>query len=132
MPLVNEFEQTFNCRLPVTESVFLDEISSEIKGKLSNYLRSFEFNSLIGLQFILDNLKSVLLSLALINKTITVDDAARLSRLEQEFQIEKWGNVEWSHSLDLELLRSRVSSGLLFFILNNEFYRQIDKQIETN
>lgn len=125
-PLIEDFESTYNCRLPVTDGVYLDEIPAETLNAVRNYLGAFELPSLFGLQFVLDNLKSVVLTLALANKTITVEEAVKLSRLEQEFQIEKWGNVEWAHDLDLMQLRSRVSSGLIFFLLNNELHRQAD------
>ena len=131
-PLVHQFESTFQCQLPVTETVFLDEIPIETKNKVKHYLNSFDPHSLFGLQFILDNLKSLVLSLALINKTITVDESVRLSRLEQEFQIQKWGQVEWAHDLDLNLLRSRVSAGLMHFILNNEFEFHQQTNSKTN
>lgn len=126
--MILDFEQTFNCRLPTTESVFSEQIPKETKEKIKNYLNSFELSSLYGLQFVLDNLKSIVLTLALINKKITVEEAVKLSRLEQEYQIKHWGNVEWAHDLDLMLTRSRVSSGLIFFLLNNECHRQFDNQ----
>lgn len=110
----------------MTDSVFLDEIPGETIDAIRNYLGAFELNALFGLQFVLDNLKSVVLTLALANKTLTVEEAVKLSRLELEFQIEKWGNVEWAHDLDLMQLQSRVSSGLIFFLLNNELHRQDD------
>lgn len=125
-PLIADFERTYNCRLPVTDSVFLDEIPSQTTDAIRNYLGAFELSSLFGLQFVLDNLKSVVLTLALANKTLTVEEAVKLSRLELEFQIEKWGNVEWAHDLDLMQLQSRVSSGLIFFLLNNELHRLND------
>ena len=108
--------------------MFLDEIPPETNDAVRNYLNAFELSSLFGLKFVLDNLKSVVLTLALANKTITVEEAVKLSRLEQEFQIEKWGNVEWAHDLDLMQLRSRVSSGLIFFLLNNELHWQADSR----
>ena len=36
------------------------------------------------------------------------------------FQIEKWGNVEWHHDVDLMELRARISSATLFIHLNSE------------
>lgn len=125
-PLVVDFQRTYNCRLPVTNSVFLEDIPAETQTAIRNYLGAFEMNALFGLQFVLDNLKSVVLTLALANKSITIEEAVKLSRLEQEFQIEKWGNVEWAHDLDLMQLQARVSSGLIFFLLNNELHWQAD------
>lgn len=120
--MVKWFEEAFECKLPVTTSVFLDDIPENTKNNLKRYLNSFEFRQLLGLQFIYDNLKSIVITLALASKNLTVDEAVRLSRLEQEFQIEKWGNVEWAHDVDLNLQRSRVSSGLIYFILSNQVH----------
>ena len=40
-----------------------------------------------GLEFVITQLKSVVLSLALIDRHLTVEEAVLLSRLEEEYQV---------------------------------------------
>jgi ATP synthase F1 complex assembly factor 2 len=45
-------------------------------------------------------LQSLITSVALLKRHITAKDAMDLSRLEEEFQIGRWGLVEGGHDLD--------------------------------
>lgn len=54
--------------------------------------------------------KSVLISLALLNGKINVEQAIEASRLEVMHQIEKWGEVEDAHDVDLEDTRRVLGS----------------------
>jgi ATP synthase F1 complex assembly factor 2 len=119
-PVLEWFERTFHGSLPTTDGVFLDDVSAQTKRSVERYLSSHNQSSLFGFQFVIDNLKSITLSLALVHKQLSVSEAVTLSRLEQEFQIARWGSVEWAHDTDLMLLRSRTSAGLIFFLLNQE------------
>ena len=87
------------------------------------YLNSFDLTSLIAINFISENLKSVILALALINrKIIDVETACDLSLLETQFQTEKWGNVEWYHDFEQVNIKTRVSAALVFLYFNSNFY----------
>lgn len=68
----------------------------------------------------MENLKSLILASALIDRHIEVEYSVQMSRLEQEFQVLKWGGVEWYHDIELMALRTRVAAALLFVHLNCE------------
>ncbi|RWS04473.1 ATP synthase mitochondrial F1 complex assembly factor 2-like protein, partial [Dinothrombium tinctorium] len=119
-PLIKWFQTRFECEVSVTEEMISPTTNPLTTTMISRYLLSYNFSTLTGILFIVENLKSLILSLALFNRQITVEEAVNLSRLEIEFQITKWGNVEWAHDLELMMVRSRVASGLLFALLNTE------------
>jgi hypothetical protein len=49
---------------------------------------------------------------------LTTSQALRLNRLELDFQIKHWGNVEWSHDIEHYDTMSRFACGMMFFSLN--------------
>jgi ATP synthase F1 complex assembly factor 2 len=90
---------------------------------LERYLNSFDLNSLIAINFICENFKSVILSLALINRKINdIEGACDLALLETHFQTNKWGKVEWHHDFEEVEIKSRVSAALVFIYFNSNFY----------
>uniref|UniRef100_A0A9L0SII8 ATP synthase mitochondrial F1 complex assembly factor 2 n=1 Tax=Equus caballus TaxID=9796 RepID=A0A9L0SII8_HORSE len=73
-----------------------------------------------GIEFVVTQLKSMVLTLGLIDLRLTVEQAVLLSRLEEEYQIQKWGNIEWAHDYELQELRARTAAGALFVHLCSE------------
>lgn len=65
-------------------------------------------------------LKSMVLTLGLIDLYLTVERAVLLSRLEEEYQMQKWGSIEWAHDYELRELRARTAAGALFVHLCSE------------
>jgi ATP synthase F1 complex assembly factor 2 len=66
-------------------------------------------------------LQSLITALALFKRHITASDAMELSRVEEEFQIDRWGLVEGGHDLDRVNCRVRVSSAsFLLWLLQNK------------
>ncbi|XP_062999322.1 ATP synthase mitochondrial F1 complex assembly factor 2 isoform X2 [Elgaria multicarinata webbii] len=57
---------------------------------------------------------------ALLDKHLTVEQAVLLSRLEEEYQIQHWGNVEWAHDYDMYEIRARTAAAALFVHLCTE------------
>lgn len=126
-PIIKWFEQRFQCKIPTTNSVELSQISMDTKQTIQRHLNSFNDWSLLGVQFATQNLKSLILTLALTQKQITVDDAVSLSRIEEEFQAGKWGSIEWHHEVDSQILRTRVAAAMIFYFLNSEFVKSVKK-----
>lgn len=78
--------------------------------------RIFHF---LGLVFAAESLKSLILALACIDRKLMSDQAVRLSRLEEDFQIKHWGRVEWAHDIAQHDLQARVAAAILFIHLNS-------------
>lgn len=81
---------------------------------ISNYLNSYDLEALHGFTYAVDTLKSIILTFALIKQHISVEKAVLLSRLEEEYQMEHWGRVEWAHDLSQQELQARLAAATLF------------------
>ena len=128
-PVVSWFNDTYNSDIESSLTMMPPDIKPEVKDTLSRTLRGYNYHALTGFSFGVEALKSIILMLALVNKAVTVEGAVSLSRLELEFQIAKWGNVEWSHDLDLHDTRSRVAAAAIFVHLTSNIseVRTLDK-----
>ena len=67
-----------------------------------------------GFTFGVDAVKSLVLMAAVVDKKLTVEQAVNMSRLELNFQTEKWGNVEWAHDLELHDTSARLAAAAMF------------------
>lgn len=98
-------------------------LDNTISDTLERYLNSFNLNSLIAFNYICENLKSVILSLALVNQQIdTVEYACDLALLETQFQQRRWGKVDWFHSFEEAEIKTRIGAALVFFYFNSNSY----------
>ena len=86
---------------------------------ISKYLISYNFAALNGFMFAVDNLKSVILAFACVDRYISVEKAVLLSRLEEEFQLGYWGRVEWGHDLHQQEQQARLAAAILFIHCNS-------------
>ena len=95
---------------------------------------SFDLNALIAFNYMCECLKSVILSVALLERRLSsVEEACALAMLEQSHQYDQWGKVEWYHDVNEQEMRSRVSAALLFIYLSNSAkYFQAHNKIEKN
>lgn len=85
---------------------------------LTKHLLSYDLTSMHGFVFAVDVLKSIVLAFACIDRYLTVEQAVRLSRLEEEFQINHWGRVEWAHDLTQQDHQARLAAAVLFIHFN--------------
>ena len=83
---------------------------------------------ILGLQQSVECLKSLSLALALCESEIDVERAVYLSRLEQAYQIETWGSVEWSHDIEVQETQARVAAATIFIHLCHDFSSTQSKQ----
>uniref|UniRef100_A0A8C5PWW4 ATP synthase mitochondrial F1 complex assembly factor 2 n=1 Tax=Leptobrachium leishanense TaxID=445787 RepID=A0A8C5PWW4_9ANUR len=101
-------------------SILGPNIPKETKEVFMRHLASYNSWAMLGIEFIVSQLKSLILSMGLVDRSLTVEKAVFLSRLEEEFQIRHWGNVEWAHEYDLQDLSARTAAGVLFVHLCSE------------
>ncbi|MGH0116987.1 UNVERIFIED_CONTAM: hypothetical protein FKN15_024932 [Acipenser sinensis] len=119
-PVMDWIEKRYNVMIGSSSNIMGPTIPEETKDTFRQHLASFNFWALTGLEYVITQLKSVILSFGLIDRHLIVEKAVQLSRLEEEFQIHHWGNVEWAHEYDLQELRSRTAAGVLFVHLSSE------------
>ncbi|KAG8433347.1 hypothetical protein GDO86_017578 [Hymenochirus boettgeri] len=119
-PVIGWAEKRYNVVIGSSTSIAGPKIPKETKDVFSRHLASYNSWGLLGIEFIISQLKSLVLCMGLIDRYLTVENAVLLSRLEEEYQIQRWGNVEWAHDYDLQELRSRTAAGTLFVHLCSE------------
>lgn len=119
-PVLHWIENRYNVTIGSSSSIMGPEIPEATKDTFRQHLKSYNFWSLTGLEFVITQLKSVVLSLGMIDRHLSVEKAVLLSRLEEEYQIRQWGNVEWAHDYDMYELRARTAAGALFVQLSSE------------
>ncbi|KAL7869023.1 hypothetical protein AOLI_G00130110 [Acnodon oligacanthus] len=119
-PVLDWIEKRYNVVIGSSFSIMGPQIPEETKETFRQHLGSYNVWSLIGLEYVINQLKSVVLSFGLIDRHLTVEQAVLLARLEEEYQIQRWGNVEWAHDYDMYELRARTAAGALFVYLSSE------------
>ncbi|KAM8960362.1 ATP synthase mitochondrial F1 complex assembly factor 2 [Pelodytes ibericus] len=119
-PVIEWAEKRYNVMIGSSTSILGPSIPKETKEVFGRHLASYNTWALLGIEFIVSQLKSLILSMGLLDRSLTVEKAVLLSRLEEEYQIHHWGNVEWAHEYDLHELSARTAAGLLFVHLCSE------------
>lgn len=102
-PLVDWFNAVFvDARLKINRGGDDDSlIGNSSSESFNHYLKSdFTLSTLIAFNYMIECLKSVILSVALLEKRLeSVDQCVRLTLLEQSHQWQNWGKVEWYHDI---------------------------------
>ncbi|CAL8283795.1 unnamed protein product [Merluccius merluccius] len=119
-PVLHWIENRYNVVIGSSYNILGPEIPEATQDTFRQHLNSYNFWSLTGLEYVITQLKSVVFALGLIDRHLTVEEAVLLSRLEEEYQIQHWGNVEWAHDYDMYELRARTAAGALFVQLSSE------------
>lgn len=119
-PVMDWIEKRYDVVIGSSANIMGPQIPEKTKETFRQHLSSYNFWGLTGLEYVITQLKSVILALGMIDRHLTVEEAVLLSRLEEEYQIQRWGNVEWAHDYDMFELRARTAAGALFVHLSSE------------
>ncbi|XP_065315841.1 ATP synthase mitochondrial F1 complex assembly factor 2-like [Gordionus sp. m RMFG-2023] len=119
-PLIDWFEKRFNVKVNSTVTLLNPITDSNSKERLTRHLFSHSFEVLTGYKYSCEASRSLIITCALMEGTIDSEKAANLALLEQNFQIQKWGNVEWSHDIHECDVISRLASSYIFCHFNQE------------
>uniref|UniRef100_UPI0037E904FC ATP synthase mitochondrial F1 complex assembly factor 2 n=1 Tax=Semicossyphus pulcher TaxID=241346 RepID=UPI0037E904FC len=119
-PVLHWIENRYDVTIGSSSSILGPDIPESTKDTFRQHLNSYNFWSLTGLEYVITQLKSVVLAMGIIDRHLSVEQAVLLSRLEEEYQIRRWGNVEWAHDYDMYELRARTAAGALFVHLSSE------------
>ncbi|KAF2894008.1 hypothetical protein ILUMI_12161 [Ignelater luminosus] len=128
-PVLDWFCNRFQVKVQKSREMCTPAISDEVKATISKHLLSYNFACIHGYVFGVDTLKSVILTLACAERFLTPEKAALLSRLEEEFQLGKWGRVEWAHDLNQQDLQARLSATVLFIHFNSSSWLTKQKSL---
>ncbi|XP_071964002.1 ATP synthase mitochondrial F1 complex assembly factor 2-like [Antedon mediterranea] len=126
-PLLDWFNSRYETDITSTQSIMPPAVPDETRAKLKQHLLTHNEWALFGYESAVQSLKSIVVAFALMDRHIHVERAMALSRLEEEFQISKWGEVEWGHRIDHMDLQARVAAATLFVHLVTETTHKIKK-----
>ncbi|TPP58410.1 ATP synthase mitochondrial F1 complex assembly factor [Fasciola gigantica] len=106
-------------------------MSEEDRNVINRHFLTYNRWGLIGLQYCVENLKSVFLTLAMVDGFCSSVRAVELSQLELLFQVGRWGEVLSHHDVQTVELNSRVSAGLLFVLISHQ-QREVRNKMGLN
>jgi len=119
-PVQRWFEARFKTELRVAMGFSLPHVPDETIAAVGRYLNSYDRGCLLALEQMCLAMKSIMLSLMVIERKIGVEEALRLSRLENEYQKDIWGTVEYHHTVEEMDLTAKIASQALFIQFSTE------------
>ncbi|XP_072794644.1 ATP synthase mitochondrial F1 complex assembly factor 2 isoform X2 [Vicugna pacos] len=119
-PVAEWAERRYSVEIGSSTSILGPSIPARTREVLASHLASYSMWALQGIEFVVTQLKSIVLTLGLLDRHLTVEQAVLLSRLEEEYQIQRWGSIEWAHDYERQELRARTAAGTLFVHLCSE------------
>lgn len=119
-PVIEWFNKRYDTELVKTVDISPPVYPANAKMQIAGYLKSYNLETLHGIQFAVETVKSVILALACIDRFISPEKAVLLSRLEEEYQLGHWGRVEWAHDLSQQDLQARLAAAV-FYVHCNTF-----------
>jgi len=131
-PVITWFNHRYEVHIePTLDLLSLPAVSDQDISTLEKHLLSYDWNAIQGISFGVDAIKSLILTLAVIDRRLTVSQAVKLSRLELECQTEKWGSVEWAHDLEMHDTTARLAAANLFVYYNTVINTKREKNIQA-
>jgi len=130
-PVQEWFENRFEVKVEPAKGFRLPTVTDDTFEKLEKYFNTFDVGTLIVIEKMLLALKSVMLTAMVIERKIDVREAVRLSRLENEYQKETWGTVEYHHTVEEHDLNAKVAAQALWIRFTVEDIDADPKPVST-
>lgn len=112
-PIIAWFNERFGADVEKVCDISQPVISARTKMSISKHLMSYDDSTMHAFYYAVETVKSVILTLACVDKHISVERAVALSRLEEEYQLKFWGRVEWAHDLCQQDTQARLAASVL-------------------
>uniref|UniRef100_A0A182Y941 Uncharacterized protein n=1 Tax=Anopheles stephensi TaxID=30069 RepID=A0A182Y941_ANOST len=125
-PIVEWCNKRYEINLASTDSLVVPTFEPGMAMNLSRYFSSYNTAALHGFVFAVDTIKSIILTMACVDRYIPIEKAVQLARLEEEFQQGHWGKVEWAHDIQRLDSQARLASAVLYIYFNtsNAFVKE--------
>lgn len=117
-PMIQWFNERFLVEMKKNRDIYTPVVSGEIRMRIAKHLMSYDEPCLHAFVYAVDVLKSVILACACIDRFVSVERAVFLSRLEEEYQCEQFGRVEWCHDMSQQDSQARLAAAVLFIHLH--------------
>ncbi|KAI9570417.1 hypothetical protein HD554DRAFT_2081875 [Boletus coccyginus] len=109
-PLLDWARKTFDIEIHVHRSVLFHSQPEQTRQILNDVLAQMDPWEMAAMERATYVTKSFLISLALIKRHLTAEQAALAAQVEVASQIERWGEVEDSHDVDYHDVRRQLGS----------------------
>ncbi|KAI0350069.1 ATP12-domain-containing protein [Trametes cingulata] len=109
-PVLDWARETFGVELKVSDSLFVPTQPPDTLKKFEEILNNFSAWEMAAMERATYTSKSFLIALALIMRSLDVDQAAQAAHVEVNSQIERWGEVEDTHDVDYHDMRRQLGS----------------------
>ncbi|MBW0476805.1 hypothetical protein O181_016520 [Austropuccinia psidii MF-1] len=110
-PLINWIKDTYGVEIEThRDSIFFSKQPESTKTKLKAVVEGFDPLKLAAFERAVHTTKSFVISLALIEGRLTIEEASDASRVEVLSQILRWGEVEDTHDVDYQEIRMKLGS----------------------
>lgn len=90
-PILTWLQERFDCTVEVTEGVMPVTQPEEMLAAMRQELSSFDAYTMAGFSVLTQTLGSLFLAMSVANNLRTSEEAFALSRIDEDFQTEKWG-----------------------------------------
>ena len=93
IPLLEWINKTYNVKVSVFDSLFNTRQPQETEDKLRKVIEQYDVYQLAAFERAVLTSKSFVLSLALVEGKLSVEEAVQCAQVEVQSQIDRWGQV---------------------------------------
>ncbi|KAF9427449.1 ATP synthase complex assembly protein atp12 [Entomortierella beljakovae] len=112
-PILKWVKEKYGLDIKVSHGITYVQQDDEVKEKLKEIVSNMTDIELSAFERATLTAKSFLIGLAVVKRHLSVEDAWLAAQLEVLDQIERWGEVEDSHDVDREFIKSQLASARL-------------------
>nr|CAG8492702.1 14806_t:CDS:2 [Entrophospora candida] len=115
-PLINWIQSTYNIEIKSTYSIIGIKQPIQSKEKLHSIINKFDGLKLAALERATIISKSFIIGLGLVERKLSVEEAAKAARIETISQTMRWGQLENAHDIDNEDIKRQLGSAVCTLI----------------
>ncbi|KAF9897095.1 ATP synthase complex assembly protein atp12 [Lobosporangium transversale] len=112
-PILKWVKDEYGLDIRVSQGITYVQQTDEVKQKLRDIVNSMNDIDLSAFERATLTAKSFLIGLAVVKRHLSVEKAWKAAQLEVLDQIDRWGEVEDSHDVDREFVKSQLASARL-------------------
>lgn len=117
-PLLRWVESEFGFKPVVYSSFFGGKQEDGLVTAVESLLKKIDDCELAAIDAIAASAHSLIIAIAMVHRKLEIEEAIELIRLEEDFQVDRWGLVEGGHDVDIADLRVQISSPVVFLGLS--------------
>ncbi|XP_020232491.1 ATP synthase mitochondrial F1 complex assembly factor 2 [Cajanus cajan] len=117
-PLLRWVESEFGFKPVIYSSFFGGNQEDGLVMAIENLLKKTDDCELAAIDAIAASAHSLIIAIGMVQGKLQIEEAIELIRLEEDFQVDRWGLVEGGHDVDIADLRVQISSPIVFLGLS--------------